>query len=111
MKIIYNQILPTKGFVAINIFGFVFARKKYAPLSLKTINHEAIHTVQMKETLYIFFYLWYGIEWFIRWLCYGFNSNKAYRNISFEREGYSNDSNLGYLKIRTNYSWIKYLST
>jgi hypothetical protein len=41
MKIIYNKVIPFKGFKAINLFGFLFARK---PLSESDINHETIHT-------------------------------------------------------------------
>ena len=62
MKVIYNSLIPFKGFIAINLFGIVFARKEYKELSRRTLNHEAIHTAQMKEMLYVFFYLWYVIE-------------------------------------------------
>ena len=48
MKIIYNNILPPRGYIAINIFGIIFARKKMKvyPDSIKNviINHELIHT-------------------------------------------------------------------
>ena len=49
MKVIYNSLIPFKGFSAINLFGIVFARKEYKELSRRTLNHEAIHTAQMKE--------------------------------------------------------------
>lgn len=42
--IIYNNIIPFKGFDAINLFGVIFARKEYGELSDKVINHEKIHT-------------------------------------------------------------------
>lgn len=32
MKVIYNNIIPFRGFTAINLFGFIFARKEYKPL-------------------------------------------------------------------------------
>jgi len=70
MKIVYDKILPIKGYVAINIFGFVFARKELNPVSKRTINHEAIHTAQGREMLWIFFVLWYVIEWIIRLILY-----------------------------------------
>ncbi len=54
MKVIYNNIIPFKGFKAINLFGIVFAR---CWLTLQDLNHEAIHTQQMKEMLYVFFYI------------------------------------------------------
>lgn len=38
MKIIYNNIIPFPGFAAINLFGVIFARKKYRPLSKTTVN-------------------------------------------------------------------------
>lgn len=108
MKIIYNKILPPKGFAAINLFGIVFARKEFNPLSEKTINHEKIHTRQMKEMLYIFFYLWYGIEWIIRLIQYR-NSMSAYYNISFEREAYQNERDPQYLDKRKMFSSMRYL--
>ncbi|SHG35372.1 hypothetical protein [Dysgonomonas macrotermitis] len=55
MKIIYNTILPIKGYIAINLFGIIFARKEYNPLKAALVNHETIHTAQMKELLYLFF--------------------------------------------------------
>lgn len=96
MKIIYNKILPVKGYAAINLFGIVFARKEFKPLGEITINHEKIHTAQMRELLYIGFYVCYLAEWFVRL----FMKGNAYRNISFEREAYNNDVNLSYLKRR-----------
>lgn len=29
MNVIYNSIIPFKGYIAINIFGILFARKEY----------------------------------------------------------------------------------
>jgi len=109
MKIIYNSILPIKGYIAINLFSLVFVRKEKKPISERIINHESIHTAQGKELLWIFFYLWYVIEWIIRLIQYR-NRKKAYRNISFEREAYANDLNLDYLKTRKRYiSFREYL--
>ena len=70
------------------------------------INHESIHTKQMKEMLYIPFYLWYGVEWLVKLFKYGKDS---YYNISFEREAYANQYDLKYLSNRKPYSWWKYL--
>lgn len=39
MIIIRNNIIPFKGFSAINLFGILFVRKD-AVISEKTINHE-----------------------------------------------------------------------
>ncbi|MFV0468779.1 MAG: hypothetical protein ACK5MK_07630 [Dysgonomonas sp.] len=108
MKIIYNNILPPKGFTAINLFGLVLARKEYRALPSRIINHEAIHTAQMRELLFIFFYLWYVVEWIVRLIQYR-NSNKAYHNISFEREAYANQDDQEYLKVRRSFSFLAYI--
>lgn len=108
MKVIYNKYLPLKDYVAINLFGLIFARKEFKPLSKVTENHERIHTAQMKELLYVFFYLWYGFEWIVRLIQYQ-DRKEAYLNISFEREAYKNQSNMSYLKVRKKYKFTKYL--
>lgn len=104
MKIIRQNLLPPKGFLAINLFGNIFC-KPDAAINKIAYNHESIHTAQMKEMLYIPFYLWYVTEWLVKLLFKG----NAYRNISFEREAYDNQYNLNYLKERKHYSWIKRL--
>ena len=100
MKIIYNNIIPFKGFAAMNLFGVIFARKEAKPLSKRTLNHEAIHTAQMRELGYIFFYLCYVVEWIVR-LCM---KGSAYRNISFEREAYAHQGAKRYLKTRRHFA-------
>ncbi len=110
MKIIYNKILPPKGFTAINLFGVIFARSEQAPIDRYIINHEAIHTAQIRELLFIPFYIFYVIEWIIKLIQYR-NPKTAYYNISFEREAYSNHHKLEYLKQRKHFSFWKYLVT
>ena len=105
MKVIYNKVFPVKGFRAINILGVIFARKEFKELSQRTLNHEAIHTMQMREMAYIVFYMWYVIEWLIKLIKYG--RKDAYRNISFEREAYANQYDYGYLDKRIHYAWLK----
>lgn len=104
-KVIYNSVIPFKGFWAINLFGVIFARKEYGKLPQTTINHESIHTAQQKELLFVGFYLLYLLEWIYRLI---FHTKTAYRGISFEREAYENEKNLDYLKTRKHYSmWRK----
>lgn len=102
MKIIRNKIIPFKGFKAINVCGILFVRED-AYIDEKTMNHESIHTAQMKELLFVFFYVLYIVEWIIRLLIQG----NAYRNISFEKEAYRYQDNKEYLKGRKRYAWIK----
>ena len=109
MKIIYNNLIPFKGFIAINLFGVLFVRNEYKKRFdsggfTTTLNHESIHTEQIKELGYIFFYIWYFIEWLLR-LPFG----NAYYNISFEREAFANEKNRKYLQARKHYSFLKYI--
>ena len=64
-----------------------------------------IHTAQMKEMLYVFFYVWYVVEWLVRL----FMKGNAYRNISFEREAYGNERYIAYIGERKRYAWVGYL--
>ena len=105
MKIIYNNSIPFTGFKAINLFGVLFVRKG-CTMSESDINHEMIHTAQMKEMGYVLFYVWYLVEWLIKLVKLG-DSNKAYRAISFEREAYGNEKNLTYTTTRSKYAWRK----
>ena len=104
MKIIRKNYIPFQGYKAINLFGILFVRGN-ARINDRTIRHETIHSAQMKEMLYIFFYLWYVVEWVIRL----FMEGNAYRNISFENEAYTNEDNIIYLESRKRFAWIKYL--
>ena len=104
MKIIKNSIIPFKGFLAMNICGLLFVRKElFHKLTSIDINHEAIHTAQMKELLYLGFYIIYLFEWLFKVLFKYPFSHKAYRDISFEKEAYRYEEDLGYLKRRKHY--------
>ena len=102
MIIIRNNIIPFPGYKCINICGILFARKN-AVLDDVTINHESIHSKQIFEMLIIFFYIWYGIEWFIRLFKEG-NGHSAYRKIAFEQEAYTFENNKSYLDWRPLYN-------
>ncbi len=103
--IIKSRLMP-KG-ICLNLFGSMWTRDK-SWIDRYVINHERIHTAQQRELLFIPFYIFYVIEWLLRMIQYR-NWNKAYRNISFEREAYTNGHNLNYLKDRKLYSFLKYL--
>lgn len=106
MKIIYNNTLPFK---CINIFGLIFARKG-AKITERDLNHKYIHTAQMRELLYVGFYIWYIIEYLIRLIIY-LDFKKAYRMISFEQEAYEYETWICYVEtFRIPYSWFKYIS-
>lgn len=96
MKVVYNNWIPFRGFRAINLFGVLFVRRDSGAMTPSNFQHEAIHTAQMKELLYVLFYLIYFAEWIVRL----FMKGNAYRNISFEKEAYANQGNPEYLKER-----------
>jgi len=104
---IYNRFFPFGSFVAINLFGIIFVRKGevLTPMGLR---HERIHTLQMREMLFVGFYVWYIVEWLVRLIMVR-NAERAYFDISFEREAYANQHNTNYLKERKHYEWWHYM--
>ena len=114
-KLIYNKIIPFKGFIAINLFGFIFVRKEKqvqieSNYFMKSVllNHELVHTAQYKELLYVLYLPLYFLNYVINLLVY-FNFSKAYKNVCFEREAYKYEHSDYYLEQRGCYSWLKYL--
>ena len=105
MKIIYNNFIPFKGFKCINLFGVLFARKG-AYIGEQTLNHERIHTAQMKEMFYVGFYVWYFVEWLLELCHYG---TTAYHTNTFEREAFANDDDLTYLDNRPKFAWLDHV--
>lgn len=102
MKIVYNKIIPFgRKYYCINLFGLLFAK---GPCDRVMINHEKIHSCQMRELGYVPFYIIYVVEWIYKLIKYR-DSYKAYRNISFEKEAYNNEANLNYLTSRRHYAW------
>lgn len=97
----------------ITLWPFIILREIYNSTSpwrrkaARIINHETIHIKQQQELLVLPFYLIYVLEWLIKIPLYGFSPTKAYRNISFEREAYDNETNLSYLSRRRMFAWIK----
>ena len=104
--IIYNKLIPFEGFTAINLFGVIFARSECKPLFAMSIRHEAIHTAQMRETGFLFFYIIYIVEYLIL-LCRYRDAGRAYRSIRFEKEAYKYQVSEYYLKYRKRYAWIR----
>jgi len=107
MILILKHIIP-KNYTGLAIYPFIFLKNKALSENDILINHERIHLKQQLELLWIFFFIWYVVEFVIRLLRY-FNWKQAYRNISFEREAYANEFDLDYLKYRKTWDFIKYL--
>jgi len=92
----------------LTFFPFVILTDKNDALDKVCINHERIHLRQQLELLILPFYVWYGIEFLIKWFQYK-DKNTAYRNISFEREAYKNEKELSYLKSRSFWKFFKFI--
>lgn len=99
------KLVPKR--LCINLFGIYFTGDK-SWIDEKVVNHERIHTAQMREMLFVGFYIAYLLEWMVRILQYR-NWDRAYRNLSFEREAYANGDDLTYLPRRKFWAWTRYL--
>jgi len=127
MKVIQNKFIPFKGYSAIMLFGLLFTRDK-SRITATTKRHETIHTFQMVEVnaitlllLCVLCLLWLSWWWLLlalvayylvyitEWLIRLFLRGCAYRNISFEREAYANQSDTCYLERRRLFSFFKYI--
>ena len=108
MLFIISKYLVPKGFRGLTTFPFVFVRYRAYKENIVFINHEKIHVRQQLELLVLPFFIWYVLEDTVLLVQYK-NKDLAYRNISFEREAYRNESDMGYLKNRSVLRFIKYL--
>ena len=104
-KVMVTKLCPPG--LCINLLGFFFTRNADW-ISDRVVNHEQIHTAQIRELWVIPFYVIYLIEWGCRFLRY-WNWNVAYRHISFEREAYANGDDMDYLTTRKPMSWLRYM--
>lgn len=107
MILISRYIVPN-GYTGVTIYPFVFLKYKGLKTDTTLINHESIHLQQQLELLVLPFYIAYVVEFLIRLMQYR-DWKTAYRNISFERECYLNETNLEYLKTRTSWQFLKYI--
>lgn len=107
MILVSKYIVP-RGYIGITLFPFVFI--KYAKLRENAVllNHERIHLRQQLELLILPFFVWYGIEFFMRYMRYR-NWRMAYRTISFEKEAYARETDLDYLKKRRFWQFLKFM--
>ena len=108
MIVIVSRYLIPKGFRGITLFPFIIVSETDLKQNSVMINHEKIHIRQQIELLILPFFVWYGIEFLIKWFSFK-DKNAAYRNISFEREAYANEKDLNYLKSRSFWSFLKYV--
>ena len=125
MKVIYNKLIPFKGFYAVTIIKWIFVREEYKYLDglsiyNKMINHESIHEQQildftpkalpswLRYTIgSICFYLLYGLEWLFKLIPCLIKKKNAYRSLCAEQEAYNNEMDFKYIKNRSKLFWLK----
>ena len=129
-KVIYNKIIPFKGYMAITIWPLIFARVR--KLRGSALNHERIHLRQQLEVVLVsaaillFIVLWFELSWWwmllsmamyyigygigfaIRYLVYR-SASEAGRNIATEQEAYLNQYDETYLNRRKPFAWVRYI--
>lgn len=108
MVVIVSKYLIPKGFRGITLFPFIVVSEPDLKQNLVVINHEKIHLRQQIELLILPFYIWYGMEFLVRWII-SKDRNSAYRDISFEKEAYANEKQPDYLQQRTFWSFLKFI--
>jgi hypothetical protein len=107
MIVIVFKYLTPKWVRGITLFPFVVLSEQKDKANLVLLNHEKIHLKQQLELLVLPFFLCYITEFLVGYLKYR-NWQKAYLNISFEREAYANEKDLNYLKKRSFWRFLKY---
>ncbi len=107
MILILKHIIP-KNYTGLAIYPFIFLKNKSLSENEVLINHERIHLKQQIELLWVFFFVWYILEFIVHLVRFR-NWKKAYHSISFEKEAYQNESDLDYLKYRKFWDFLKYL--
>lgn len=95
---------------AIVIFPFIFLAHPQLRQNTALIQHENIHWKQILELGILFFYIWYVLEFIVRYFQWR-NWDQAYRAISFEKEAYTHEKTPNYLVQRKNWAFFKYVKT
>ncbi len=107
MILIVSKYLVPKGYRGLTIFPFVFLKQRESGADMVLLNHEKIHLRQQLELLVLPFFVWYGLE-FLWYFLRQRDVKSAYYSISFEREAYTNEKDLHYLKQRPFWRFLNY---
>lgn len=109
MILIVSKYLVPKGYRGLTIFPFVFLKQRESIADAVLLNHEKIHLRQQLELLVLPFFVWYVLA-FVWYFLKEQDAKKAYRAISFEREAYTNEKDLHYLKQRSFWCFLNYFN-
>lgn len=102
--ILYCPWLHVNGMA---IFPFILISNKTLKQNNTLINHELIHIRQQIELLILPFYIFYLSNYLINLVIFRDHA-KAYKNIIFEREAYSKDMDIAYLKYRKTWAFLNF---
>ena len=108
MPILVNKYLMGSRFSGVAIWPFIIVKRKSLQSDIAFINHEKIHLRQQLELGILFFYIWYLLEFLVKWMYYK-NAHTAYLQISFEREAYNFEDDTNYLSKRKFWDFRKFL--
>ena len=107
MVLIIPFIFPST-FNALAVWPFIILKEHGLKYDTVLIHHERIHLRQQLELLWIFFFVIYLAEFLAKIIIYK-QPKRAYRNISFEREAYENEYDLGYAQRKSLWSFRGYV--
>jgi hypothetical protein len=90
------------------LYPFMLFQSKSQQTDLLLINHEKIHFRQQLELLILPFYVLYLFHYLLNRFKYK-DHHQAYLHICFEREAYTHDRDMTYLRKRKLYAWVHFL--
>lgn len=102
-NILVVKKLPAAGMA---LFPFILVKYESLKKDIVIINHERIHLRQQIELLILPFYILYLLNYLINLLRFQ-NHDLAYRNIIFEKEAYTYETDLTYLKKGNWFGWLR----
>ena len=105
-----NALIPSEYIQGRNEFRALDLNQQQMEILIgkETLNEERIHTKQMKELLFLPFYLLY-LLFFLVYLLKTLSFNRAYQSIPFEREAKENRKDSSYCENRNKFGWLNYL--
>lgn len=93
---------------AMALWPFIIVKTTQLRSNKVLINHEKIHHRQQLELLILPYHIWYFLEYAYGLIKHRFNHDLAYRSISFEKEAYTHQGQLDFLKNRPFLNHLKF---
>ena len=103
-KLVVFRFIP---YEAVSLYPLIVVRHKRCLNNAILLNHERIHHRQQVELFILPFYILYGLNYLVNLVRF-MNHNKAYQEILFEQEAYTNEQDLHYLTVRNRWAWLAF---